>query len=584
MNKNNILKWKKSNYEKYPSIKVEGYVKKGWPNIEGYLLNSLESSAKIISIECYSGVYLTEIESAFSNKINILNTLSLFKSEKEIEKMTQGYVTDDEVFGYITRLRMEDFFDKEKVKTAKQSIEGSREKLLVIGPGALLIAPDSDIKVYADIARWEIQLRMRKNKVNGLGISNKDESISLQYKRGFFVDWRVCDKHKKKWFLQCDYFLDTKKAGNPKLVEMSTIKKGLDQTVNQPFSFVPYFDPGPWGGHWLEEICELDPENVPNYAWCINCIPEENSLLFSIEDEMIEIPGINLVFFESINLLGDAVEARFGKEFPIRFDFLDTMDGGNLSLQVHPDTTYIQENFGMHYTQDESYYLLDAGHDASVYLGFKEGADIDKMFTELKQVRDNGGSFEAENYVNKFPAKKHDHFLIPAGTIHCSGKNSMVLEISSTPYIFTFKLWDWGRLGLDGKPRPINIEHAANVIDGKRDTTFAKKELINTFDLINETPGCTEERTGLHKREFIETRRHWFNESIIHQNNGSVNVLMLVEGREAIIESPEGDFKPHIIHFAEAIIIPASLKSFKISPYGESKNEKIATIKAFVRI
>jgi hypothetical protein len=129
--------------------------------------------------------------------------------------------------------------------------------------------------------------------------------------------------------------------------------------------------------------------------------------------------------------------------------------------------------------------------------------------------------------------------LIPGGTIHCSGKNSMVLEISSTPYIFTFKMWDWGRVGLDGKPRPINIEHAAKVIDRKRDTQYAINELINKIEVIEQGDGWVEEKTGLHPREFIETRRHWFSKPVKHFANGSVNVMMLVEGSEAIVESPD---------------------------------------------
>ena len=79
------------------------------------------------------------------------------------------------------------------------------------------------------------------------------------------------------------------------------------------------------------------------------------------------------------------------------------------------------------------------------------------MIDELETAQEDGGDFDAEKYVEKWPIKKHDHILIPAGTVHCSGADTVVLEISATPYIFTFKLWDWGRMGLDGKPRPISI-------------------------------------------------------------------------------------------------------------------------------
>ena len=89
-------------------------------------------------------------------------------------------------------------------------------------------------------------------------------------------------------------------------------------------------------------------------------MPEENSLLLGFGAVQVEVPALDLVLAEPRALLGEPVYGRFGAEFPIRFDFLDTMGGGNLSLQVHPLTQYIQERFGMRYTQDESYYLLDA--------------------------------------------------------------------------------------------------------------------------------------------------------------------------------------------------------------------------------
>jgi mannose-6-phosphate isomerase class I len=278
------------------------------------------------------------------------------------------------------------------------------------------------------------------------------------------------------------------------------------------------------------------------------------------------------------------VHGRFGDEFPIRFDFLDTMGGGHLSFQVHPLTEYIQQTFGMHYTQDESYYMLDAGPDATVYLGVKTGIDPAEMIRDLETAQaDPAKPFPDEKYVNRWPAKKHDHFLIPAGTVHCSGGNGMVLEISATPYIFTFKLWDWGRLGLDGRPRPIHINHGKKVIQFDRDTEWTRANLVNQVTEIASGDGWREERTGLHEREFIETRRHWFTKTVPHHTNGGVNVLNLIEGREAIVESPTGAFAPFVVHYAETFIIPAAAGAYTIRPHGESIGQECATIKAFVR-
>jgi mannose-6-phosphate isomerase class I len=312
-------------------------------------------------------------------------------------------------------------------------------------------------------------------------------------------------------------------------------------------------------------------------------VPEENSLLLNFGDVRVELPAIDLTFFQSRELLGDVIYERFGAEFPIRFDFLDTMGGGNLSLQVHPRTQYIRQKFGMAYTQDESYYLLDAGEDGTVYLGLKTDVNRDAMTRDLRAAQNGGPDFPAENYVNRFPARKHDHFLIPAGTIHCSGKNSMVLEISATPYIFTFKLWDWGRLGLNGLPRPIHLDHGIANIAWERQTEWVRGNLINRVEVLAKNDGWLEERTGLHELEFIETRRRWFAQCTPHDTLGTVNVLNLVEGREAIVESPTGAFEPLIVHYAETFIVPASAGAYTIRPSGESEGKKCGTIKAFVR-
>ncbi len=147
----------------------------------------------------------------------------------------------------------------------------------------------------------------------------------------------------------------------------------------------------------MKRVCGLDHSAV-NYGWCFDCVPEENSLLLGFGSERVEIPSIDLVFNHPRELLGDAVHARFGAEFPIRFDFLDTWEGGNLSLQVHPLTEYIQDQFGMNYTQDESYYLLDAAPGAEVYLGVKTGIDADAMANDLNRAQRGDFLFPDEKY------------------------------------------------------------------------------------------------------------------------------------------------------------------------------------------
>ncbi len=577
-----------SNYDKFPSVQVRpsaAECQHGWTAILEQLRKTVNTGNARVVVECYPGVFLEELERVLQEGLQparVIVTRTLLKQPQHIEQMLTPYLGDDPVFGRMNGIVLEDFFDPALLASARQSVTQTQGITLIVGTGAALVCPDPDVLVYADLARWEIQRRQRSAEIGNLGADNLDQSPSLKYKRAYFVDWRAADRLKKLLLPRIDYLLDTNDRRLPKMIPGKALREALRTAAHRPFRVVPFFDPGPWGGHWMEEVCDL-PKDQPNHAWCFDCVPEENSLLLGFGDARIEIPSIDLVFQQPRELLGDAVHGRFGTEFPIRFDFLDTMGGGNLSFQVHPLTEYIQEAFGMNYTQDESYYILDAGQDGHVYLGLKRGIDPSSMLHDLNRAQQGGPPFPAEQYVNLFPARKHDHFLIPAGTVHCSAKDSMVLEISATPYIFTFKLWDWGRLGLNGLPRPIHLAHGAANIQWDRTTGWVRRNLINHFEPIASGPGWREERTGLHEREFIETRRHWFRKVVAHDTQGGVNVLNLVEGREAVVESPSHAFEPFPVHYAETFIVPAAVGQYTIRPAGESVGHECATVKAYVR-
>ena len=577
------------NYDKYPVVQVPGHENscvRGWQDIMLLLKDSVKSAGvDTLIVECYQGVNDEEVLAALKAclpEASLYLSSDAMKSQEQLYDVLKGDITDDEIFGYMTRYTIDVYFDEQKVAKMRENMASDKSDLKVIyGVGASYISEGTGVLAYLDMARWEIQMRFRRNEVSNVGFANSCERASLQYKQAFFVDWRILDRWKKKIYSRMDFIVDTNVSGQPKMIPAKAFFDGLKTAVARPFRVVPYFDPGVWGGQWMKEICDLD-RSKPNFAWCFDCVPEENSLFLGFGDHRFEIPSINLVFRHPVELLGPNVYGRFGDEFPIRFDFLDTMEGGNLSLQVHPLIEYIQEKFGMHYTQEESYYILDAKEDASVYLGVKAGVSPDDMINDLRKAQTTG-EFDAEKYVGRYPIRKHDHVLIPPGTIHCSGSNSMVLEISATPYIFTFKLWDWGRVGLDGRPRPINVEHGKHVIQWDRTEDWVRKEGINAFEDIAEGDGWREEKTGLHEREFIETRRFWFTKPITIKTDGSVQVLNLVDGREVVVESPTGAFEPYVVHYAETFIVPAAVGEYTIRPYGESEGCECAILKASVR-
>jgi hypothetical protein len=539
--------------------------------------------ARVVVVETYPGVRSADVLAVVQPLAAdlVLDVAAAYRSPTELDALVADDLTDDPVFGRLTDFGVSDFFDPAALEQLRAQVAACAGTVVVHGTGAALVA-DGGLLVYADLARWEIQQRQRSGELANLGADNAGERASLLYKRAFFLDWRAADRHKAALLDRVDLFLDTTCGGRPLLVPGDAVRRGLAVAAAQPFRVVPFFDPAPWGGQWMREVCDL-PDGPPNYGWCFDCVPEENSLLLGFGDERLELPALDLVLHRPVELLGDRVVERFGAEFPIRFDFLDTMGGGNLSLQVHPLTEHIRDEFGWGYTQDESYYLLDAEPDAQVYLGLRDDVDPERMLADLHAAQDGGPEFPAERHVNVVPARKHDHFLIPAGTVHCSGAGSMVLEISATPFIFTFKLWDWGRLGLDGRPRPINVERGRRSIRWDRRASYADRELVNVVTPLDKGDGWHSERTGLHPAEPLETHRHWFTGTVPHDTGGSVNVLNLVEGEEAVVESPTQAFAPYVVHYAETFVVPAAVGSYTVRPHGPSVGRQCATVKAFVR-
>lgn len=572
-----------SRYDKWPETRIQGFDERAWQGFEAVAgeLKRAMSHKRVLVVDCYPGVDDEALLPALRERLGVSHVLmsdEIFYNGDTLTQMMRRNLTDDRVRGMMYHGDIGDFVDPDRLCSMRNKLQMLDGTILIYGFGASLV-DSGNILVYADMARWEIQLRYRAGMPNFKQSNEREEALG-KFKRGYFVEWRIADRHKRSLFEHMHYYLDANAAGDPKMVTVQALLCALDALTKKPFRLVPYFDPGVWGGQWMKEVCGLDPTS-PNYAWSFDGVPEENSLYLRYGQVRVETPAMNLVLYRPRQLLGEKTFSRFGAEFPIRFDFLDTIDGQNLSLQVHPDTEYIKTRFGMSYTQDESYYIMDAQPDGGVYLGVQTGIDPQAMIKELERAQQGGPEFDAERYINRFPAKKHDHFLIPAGTVHCSSKGCMVLEISATPYIFTFKLWDWNRVDLNGKPRPIHIEDGKNVICFDRDTQWVRQNLINRFQMIHDGVDYQEVRTGLHPYEFIETRVLSSAYEIPLPADGEFSMLNLVEGQAAVVESPEKRFSTYTVHYAETFIIPALAGDCVIRP--EREGQIIKVLRASVR-
>jgi mannose-6-phosphate isomerase class I len=536
---------------------------------------------KTVIIDGYEGVFYETIQSELNKqitneglKVNWINTAAHLKSPEEIDELTQPFLgTTDSVWGTKCSLQLKDFYNLQTLTASKP--DNTCDINIVIGTAAALTGWDTPV-IYIDLPKNELQFRMRAGSVTNLG-SNKLSEPFIMYKRFYFVDWVLLNQHKKAILDKITVLADGQWPTDLNWMLVADFKDGLNKISHSTIRVRPWFEPGAWGGQWIKQHIPNVNEDVVNYAWSFELIVPENGLVFESNGYLLEASFDFLMFHNQKQVLGRHAE-KFGDEFPIRFDFLDTYDGGNLSIQCHPKLKYIQETFGETITQDETYYILDCEEDAHVYLGFQENIDPETFRKELEKSQDEGTEVNINYYVQSHPAKKHDLFLIPNGTVHSAGAGNLVLEISATPYIFTFKMYDWLRLDLDGNPRPINIDHAFNNLNFERKGNRVQEELISTPKVLETGKDWKLIHLPTHDDHFYDVHRIDFDSEIKIETDNCCHVMMLVEGESIQIETPDGSSR--IFVYAETFVVPAATDSYKLTNLGKNKAK---VIKAFLK-
>jgi mannose-6-phosphate isomerase class I len=482
--------------------------------------------------------------------------------EAEVDQMIAPFLGgDDPLFGTRFTGALRDFFDQRALAGLLPDPEADIS--ILYGCGAALAGWDAPL-AYVDLPKNEVQFRARAGSVANLGAASPADPKAM-YKRMYFVDWAALNRHKAELLPRIDLIVDGQRPDEPALMGGDALREALGRMARSYFRVRPWFEPGPWGGQWIKEHIPQLPQNVPNYAWSFELIVPENGLIFGDEGRLLEVSFDFLMFYDHGAVLG-ASAARFGHDFPIRFDFLDTFAGGNLSVQCHPRPDYIRERFGEPFTQDETYYILDAGPGAEVYLGFHDDIAPTEFREALERSHREATPLDVDRFVQRHPARKHDLFLIPSGTIHCSGENNLVLEISATPYIFTFKLYDWMRLDLDGRPRPLNIARAFDNLRFERKGERARAELISRPAVLAEGAGWRRVHLPTHPEHFYDVHRLEFEREIAVETDGSPHVLSLVEGSSVTLETAGGARQR--FSYAETFVVPAAAGSYRLTNEG----------------
>ena len=540
----------------------------------------------VVAFDGYTTADFTRIVNLLSQQLQVRglsvrekNFADVYKDEAEFKALIDDQLWWDRsvdptlLFGRIYKGGYEGLIDKARLEAFDADLRKGGEVTIVYGYGCL-IAPQRvcyDLTCYLDITPKESILRIRRGAYVNLGLKNP-QPVPLTIRRCYYADFEVA-VHLRADLLKnnlLDYYFEADHLDDLKMMTGEAIKLILSSLAAYPFRCKPAYIEGVWGGSYIKRLRHL-PDTMRNCAWVFDLIPMEVSVLVEVGETIVEIPFCSFFMKEGEAVMGKACVDKFHGYFPIRFNYDDSFHStGNMSIQCHSGAKFNIDNFGEFGRQDESYYVVATGHGAKTFIGFRDDADLPQFFKDIQAADKDHVPVDYMKYVSYEDSKPGLQVMLPAGTIHSSGRNQVVLEIGSlTIGSYTYKMYDYLRLDFDGKQRPIHTKLGEENVAKDRRTTWVRNNIVQQPRKVREGDGWAEYIVGEHDLLYFSLRRYEFEHTCEGDTEGKFHVLVLVDGDKIRIRSKAHPERYYDADYLDMVVVPADLGEYVIENLGK---------------
>ncbi|KUO71024.1 MAG: hypothetical protein APF77_15100 [Clostridia bacterium BRH_c25] len=555
----------------------------GNENAAATIIKSVDRSQKpVILVDGYVGSdfanFVNELQKQIAGKSSkSFDMKEVYLSEEEINELTRSNLPlnydDDPVllFGSIFEGRIEDFIDSEKLKNRIDEILDFDGVSIVYGHGCT-VKPLLELAakvVYIDISPKSTAVRAREGKFMNIG-DNEIRPFNALMRRNYFVDFEIVIHQRNKLVNEnlVDFYIDGNNDDKYKLLPFEAFKELLGTLVKYPFRCKPVYLEGIWGGEYIRKIRNIPMDISKNIAWIFEFIPMEVSIVVDVNAFNFELPFATFMSLQGEFIIGKKAYEWFDGYFPVRFNYDDTYHSdGNMSVQVHPEGDFTRKHYNEKGSQDEAYYVIATGHNAKTYVGFKNDADVGEFLDLAEKSQRYGTDVDYKKYINAEDSIPGKQFMLPAGTIHASGQNQLILELGSlTIGSYTYKIYDYNRKDKDGKTRPIHLKNARKVLKHNRNADWVRKNIAIEPIQIKESGDFKEFIVGDTDLMYYQTSRVELktNGSYKSKNNDQFTVITLVDGEEIEVYSESNPNFKFTQKYLEIVVIPSAITDYVI--------------------